>query len=133
MLFCFVFWYRRPRRGFQNWARRRHGTNWAVGKQRRAAAQTVMMKMDVKPQEMVKAKPVSNTCPPPPTSKYSHIHTHFIVYIRFLIVILLAKVMSPNLVQVCVTCIYKTLLFLSPTFHMLSTPLFVMIYCYILS
>lgn len=53
-------WFRRPRRGFQNWVRWRPGKSSAVGKQRRAAAQTVMMKMDVKLQETVKARPVSN-------------------------------------------------------------------------
>lgn len=45
--------------------------SWAVVKQR-AARQTVMMKTDVKPQETVKARPVSTTCPPPDAHSNSH-------------------------------------------------------------
>lgn len=70
--------------------------SWAVGKQKRAAAQTAMMKMDVKPRETVKARTVSNACPPPHARKYSHIHTNpnFCIHFPFIIVILLAKIMS---------------------------------------
>lgn len=54
----------------------------AVEKQRRAAAQIVMMKMDVKPQETVKARTVSNTWSPPHAYKrvtYTNKHS-FLLY-----------------------------------------------------
>lgn len=109
VLLC--LWFRRPRRGFQNWARWRSGRRWAVGKQRREAAQTVMMKMDVKPQEMVRARPVSNTCPTPYAQTHIHRHTHIpspTLIFPLQIAELLSKVMSPNLVHVSVICIlYK--------------------------
>lgn len=57
-LFCCC---RRPRRGFPNWAKWSRGKSWAVGKQRRAAAQTATMKMGVKHREMARAKTVSGT------------------------------------------------------------------------
>lgn len=53
---------RKLKRSFQNWARWSPGMSWAVGKRRRAA-QTVTMKMGVKPQEMVKVSPVSKISP----------------------------------------------------------------------
>lgn len=52
---------RRPRRGFPNSAKWSHGKSWAVGKQRRAAAQTATMKMGVKHRETARAKTVSGT------------------------------------------------------------------------
>lgn len=64
LLLCLCF--RRPRRGFQNWARWRPGTSWEVGNQTRAAPQTVMMKTDVKPRETVQKRPVSDTWEFPP-------------------------------------------------------------------
>lgn len=70
VLLC--LWPRRPRRGFQNWARWRPGMSWAVEK--RAAARTVMMKMDVKPQETIKARHVSKTCLPSHAQTSTYIH-----------------------------------------------------------
>lgn len=64
VLLC--LWFRRPRRGFQNWARWMPGTGWEAGNQTRAAPQTVTMKTDVRPQETVQKRPVSDTCHFPP-------------------------------------------------------------------
>ena len=51
---------RRPRRGFHSWAKWRSGKDLAAEKKREA--QSVMMKMVVKAQEMVEKRPVSETC-----------------------------------------------------------------------
>lgn len=96
--------------------------SWAVGKHRRAAPQTAMMKMDVKPQETVKAKPVSNTCP--------LLHSQTLTYTRkspysFANCSIVGKsnkqvIISNNNIRI--------VLLLSRTFHKMSTPIFVMIY-----
>lgn len=72
-------WFRRPMRGFPNWVRWRPGMSLAAGKRRRAAPQTVMTKMGVKPQETVKVRPVSNSCPLPHATLVSKSPTSFIV------------------------------------------------------
>ena len=62
----FVF-SRRSRRECQGWGRGRHGGTWGAGRLR-MAAETVMMRMGARDQEIMLTEPVSHT--------HTHTHTH---------------------------------------------------------
>lgn len=84
-----------------------------------------MMKMDVKHQEMVKTGPVSNTCPSPHTL-IQYTHKSPFLY-SFSLCQLQYCCYNP---QFCASFLHWHVrtLFLSPTVHMMSTPIFVIMY-----